>query len=432
MHFTSFRCPARFAMLLLAAGLATPAFSATTLEVGTCITGLTQFSTIQSAVNAAPAGAVIDVCPGSYPEQVSINKMLTLKGVADPSSNQDAAIIVSPAGGVVANAVSLSTGNPIAAQVLVISPATSVILSSLTVDGAGNDLPDCSVNLIGIYYQNASGSVTTSALRNQALAPALSGCQDGLGVFVQSGGAGTSTVTVQETSVHNYDKNGITGNELGTTLNAISNAVQGAGVVSPPGSAQNGIQIGFGAKGKATGNTVIDQVYGDITMASSVGVLLYDAAENSSIKVSSNNIHDTQTAVGIYTDSLDPTEYGDGVTVQSNTIFETLNFDAIDVCTNNNTIQGNTIANTTESGVHLDASCSGSGNNTGNGNSVSGNIMLESACAGILEDTGTGNTVGTNTFIDIPFTVVSGPCPNLPGAKSGKGTGRRTRFQPVR
>lgn len=432
MHFTRFQCLTRFAMLLLAVGFtAAPAFAATTVEVGTCLTGFVQFLNIQSAVNQSPAGTVIDVCPGIYPEQVSINKNLTLTGVADPSSNQDAAIVISPAGGVVANANSLTSGQPIAAQILVISPATAVNLTNLTVDGAGNNLPDCSVNLIGIYYQNASGSVTTSALRNQALAPALSGCQDGLGVFAQSGGGGASTVTVKQTSVHNYDKNGITGNGSNTTLNAISNAVQGAGVVSPPGSAQNGIQIGFGAKGKATGNTVLDQVYGDITIASSVGILLYDAAESSNIKVSSNNVHNTQTGIGIYTDSSDPNQYGDGVTVQSNTMFETLNFDAIDVCTNNNTIQGNTIANSAESAIHLDALCSGGTNNTGNSNTVSGNIMLESACAGILDDTGT-NTISGSIFVDIPLTILTGSCPASPGAKAGKRREKAARFQPFR
>lgn len=427
MRFTSLRFLTGFALLLAA-----PAFAATTVEVGSCLTGLVQFPAIQDAVNQSPAGTIIDVCPGIYPEQVSINKNLTIKGVADPNSNQDAAIIVSPSGGVVANASSLSSGQPIAAQILVTSPATSVTLSGLTVDGAGNNLPDCSVDLIGVYYQNASGSVTTFAVRNQALAPALNGCQSGLGVFVQSGGGGTSTVLVQDTSVHNYQKNGITGNEPGTTLNMVNNAVQGAGVVNPPGAAQNGIQIGFGAKGKATGNTVLDQLYGDINTAISVGVLLYDAAENSNIKVINNNIHNTQTAVGIYTDSSDPTQYGDGVTVQANDIFETLTYDAIDVCTNGNTIKGNTIANSAESAIHFDALCSGGGNNTGNSNTVSSNIMLESGCAGILQDPGTTNTVSGSVFVDIPYTTVNGSCPVTPGAKSRKGAAKATRYRPMR
>src|SRR5215469_12285712 len=38
------------------------------------------FRTIQSAVNAAPAGGTVVVCPGTYHEQVVISKPLSLKG----------------------------------------------------------------------------------------------------------------------------------------------------------------------------------------------------------------------------------------------------------------------------------------------------------------------------------------------------------------
>src|SRR2546421_486991 len=40
----------------------------------------TIYQTIQAAVNAAASGAVINVDPGSYAEQISINKPLTLRG----------------------------------------------------------------------------------------------------------------------------------------------------------------------------------------------------------------------------------------------------------------------------------------------------------------------------------------------------------------
>jgi hypothetical protein len=39
------------------------------------------FKTIQSAVNAAPSGATVVVCPGTYHEQVSITKPLWLRGI---------------------------------------------------------------------------------------------------------------------------------------------------------------------------------------------------------------------------------------------------------------------------------------------------------------------------------------------------------------
>src|ERR1700676_3465112 len=39
------------------------------------------FTSIQAAVNAATAGDRINVCPGSYREQVRVNKPLTIRGI---------------------------------------------------------------------------------------------------------------------------------------------------------------------------------------------------------------------------------------------------------------------------------------------------------------------------------------------------------------
>src|SRR5271170_7081923 len=98
---------------ILAAGLllaAAPMFAGT-LAVTTnpsCEPTYTHFTTIQAAVNAAPisANTTILVCPGTYPEQVSISgKKIVLKGVAYNGLN--AAIITPPVGGLVQNATSI-------------------------------------------------------------------------------------------------------------------------------------------------------------------------------------------------------------------------------------------------------------------------------------------------------------------------------------
>src|ERR1700730_8822616 len=47
-----------------------------------CITPSVHFTTIQAAVNAAPSGATIHICPGNYPEQVTISRAVTLHGVS--------------------------------------------------------------------------------------------------------------------------------------------------------------------------------------------------------------------------------------------------------------------------------------------------------------------------------------------------------------
>lgn len=71
----------RFALLAALAIFSAPSLVASTFYVGTCRIGA--FGTIQAAVSSpsVPAGSIIDVCPGTYPEQVVISKKLTLQGI---------------------------------------------------------------------------------------------------------------------------------------------------------------------------------------------------------------------------------------------------------------------------------------------------------------------------------------------------------------
>jgi hypothetical protein len=369
------------------------------VAVGSC-TSLNNYATIQQAVNGVPAGSTIKICPGTYHEQVVISEKLTLTGIQYVTG--DSVVILPPATGLVANAVDVDNSSlPIAAQILVQNTTGPVVISNLTVDGKGNSIGGCAPDLEGILFQNASGTVDHVAVRNETLGSGLGGCQSGQGIFVQTASGLTSAVTVENSSVHSYNKNGITGHDAGTTLTVTSNYVQGSGVVASGGAAQNGIELAFGAAGKVTGNTVIDNIYGDATVAASTDILLYDAAENGGITVSLNVLGNSQIPIAIYTDTPG---VGDGVSVTSNKIFGTAAYDAIDVCTNGNTIKTNTIFDSAESGVHFDASCGSTGNN----NIASGNTFVESFCAGVLADPGTsGNTNASEIYYAVPFTITS-------------------------
>src|ERR1700691_1533957 len=166
MHPTRSFMPSCLALVVLI-GLSGQAFSST-VAVGpsSCMPSLVHFATIQMAVNAVPAASTIDICPGDYPEQVVIKKKLTLKGVV--TGTQDAAVILSPAAGVVQNTTDVDTGLPIAAQLLVQDTAGPVLISNLTVDGTGNGITNsCGLDLQGILFQSASGTVDHVAVRNQ-------------------------------------------------------------------------------------------------------------------------------------------------------------------------------------------------------------------------------------------------------------------------
>jgi len=381
---------------------------AETVQVGTCksFPANDTFTTIQAAVNAEAAGTTILVCPGVYPEQVTINKSLTIRGVR--SGTLDAAIITAPAGGIVANTTSLATGNPIAAQVLV-TGATDVDISNLTIDGANNNIHACSPDLIGLYYQNASGTVRHVLVVNQALGAADNGCQSGLGIFAQSGSGGKSRLSVEDSHVQNYQKNGITGNEVGTTIHIVRNTVVGQG--STMGAAENSIQIGFGAGGKITGNTVMDDIWAPDTISDSgdaaAGILVFASAN---VEISENTVGNTQFGIAVVSD---PT-FGsaDGGTITENRVTATHIFDGIDLCSNSNKVHGNTINGSGESGIHVDSSCGAVAGNKVNDNTING------ACTGILVGTSAGsNNIDDNDFFNVGHTVLTGDvCPAPPVA----------------
>ena len=383
--------------------------------VGTCKSGV-QFATIGAAITASPAGTVVQVCPGLYPEQVVVNKALTLKGIT--SGNQGAAIITAPPGGIVQNANSLASGNPIAAQVLVQSGAGAVTITDITVDGNNNGI-NCSPDLMGIYYQNSSGTITRSAVLNEVMTSGT-GCQGGLGIFVQSGGSGTSNVSITNNHVSNYQKNGITGNEVGTNVTISGNTVIGEGPTN--GAAENSVQIGFGATGSITSNTVGSDVWGPDNFGdpgdAAAGLLVYDSAN---ITISLNNVSETQFGIAVVTDGSFPADHA---TVTNNTVSATHIFDGIDLCGNNHMVTGNKVNGSDEAAIHIDGSCGGSTGSTVKSNTIN------SACAGVLIGASSSVVASSpNTYYNT-ITLVqnngSDACTPPPGVKSQtKGAGRQ-------
>jgi parallel beta-helix repeat protein len=399
--------------LVILLGLGGQAF-ATTVTVGLCPVPGTHYTSIQLAVNAVSSGSTVKVCPGNYPEQVSIiNKNLTLIGI--PSGTSDAAVVVVPGGVLVTNGVTDIFGFPTAAQIFVQNAA--VTISHLTVDGANDGITDCSVDPIGIYYQNASGTITGNAVRNVLLPPGLQGCQTGLAINVESN-TGAVPVTISNNSVRNYDKNGITvsGPDNGTpgpSAKVSGNTVIGLGATTV--TAQNGIQIGYGATGSVTGNNVADDIYINppncAVCYGASGILIYGSA---GVTVSGNTVESTQYGIVPVTESAGKT--ANGTTITSNHIGGTQLFDAIDLCSDSNTAKTNVIYGSSQDGIHLDDTCPPS---TGSNNTVQSNTINE-ACAGILTGSGTGNTTTPNSFLNVTNTTLAGDsCTPLDGP-SGK------------
>jgi TusA-related sulfurtransferase len=337
-----------------------------------------QYMTIQSAVDKANPGDVIRVCADTYPEQVTINKSLTLRA--------DNGVIVMPSN-VTQNATDVSDGTSIAALILV-EGAQDVNLSGFIIDGSSNGITECSPRLVGIIYQNASGSVQHNAVRHMILSPSstLDGCQSGNGIEVQTASGMSSNVTISENSVWDYQKNGITANDEGSQAEIDGNVVSGVGPTT--GAASNGIQIGFGASGSVTRNTVTDNVWSPcvsptVCAFNATGILI---VQSNDISLSNNSLATNQ--VGVYID-------GNNSTVTSNAISNSVTLIGLAIVGNDNTAARNTIVHSDQAGVYIE----------GNTNSATDNQITD-AGIGILKVSGsTGNTITGNRFYATQITI---------------------------
>jgi hypothetical protein len=124
-------------------------------------TGLPRYKTISDAVNSVPPYSTVEVCPNTYPEQVTIAQPLTLKGITSGNAGQ-AVIAVPPSGlTVVSDGYGLFS---VAHQVHV--TAGQVNISDITVDGTGYSV-GIGTWLTGVFYDSgSSGKVNEITVRN--------------------------------------------------------------------------------------------------------------------------------------------------------------------------------------------------------------------------------------------------------------------------
>jgi hypothetical protein len=257
------------------------------------------YNTVQSAVNAAEsfesthreAVPAIDICPGTYSEQVTILDSLTLTR-APVASDLGPVTIELPAAVGDNQGAGLSATNCQAddgatgtqkpqsvIEICAAGPAganttgVQVTASDLTVEG---NWPNsvCYDSLYGILVGGgASLSLSDSTVERIGAYP-LNGCQGGVGI--QVGYSPTSQIghaKLTNDTVETYQKNGITIDGSGSTADITDVVVAGAGAT--PSIAQNGIQVSFGATASVTHSTITGNNYTGSGNASSTGILLY-------------------------------------------------------------------------------------------------------------------------------------------------------------
>jgi hypothetical protein len=268
------------------------------------------YSTIQSAINAVASGTVIHICSGTYTEQLTITKSLSLTAVGSVTVKLPASPVNSTTS--CDNAIGAVSQQP--QDAVSICGAGTVSITGITVSAfwpAGF----CYDSLYGIFVGQGSNLVSNKLAVDGAGVPvgdSAVGCQGGVAIQVGSARPTpneAATATLKNTTVSNYQKNGINATGTGVSVTVDKATVTGRG---PVGTAENGIEVAFGAKGTITGATVSNNqcvlagVCGPngLNNTQASGVLLYGAAPGTVITKSSISNND----MGVYYGSSAATE----------------------------------------------------------------------------------------------------------------------------
>jgi parallel beta-helix repeat protein len=240
--------------LALAFGTQPLSAASVTYIVGTCKSG-TQFSTIQSALDASPAPNTVEVCPGQYNEQITITKPVTLEGISQ--GNEAQVRIYTPGGGLKVNA-SVYTGDtvltPAAAQIYVKNAGGSVNLANLNVNGIANGQSGSGAFVIGILYDETPGTINHVIAFNQDGLNTV-----GFGIFLE-GGSSDPSVTVENCSLYDFSQAAIFA--IGTTDTPNLKAVIENNFVSSASQSTYDIVVEEATNATVSGNVVSGGLYG--------------------------------------------------------------------------------------------------------------------------------------------------------------------------
>ena len=250
-----------------------------------------RYSTVQSAVTAAENRETarplvvprIELCPGTYQEQVTITKSLAITHA--PRSGR--VLIELPATPALSttNCQAKATSAQVPQSVVEVCAAAaggtntngvSVSISGIAVQG---DWPAdvCNDNLYGVLVEGGAALTLAKTTVKDIGADPLTqagGCQGGVGV--EAGYSNTRQVghaTLTRDTIKGYQKNGVVADGSGSTGFIVDSTVTGAGAT--PYIAQNGIQISTGATGVVFASVVSGNNYTGKGEASSAGILVY-------------------------------------------------------------------------------------------------------------------------------------------------------------
>lgn len=339
----------------------------TTLTVGTG----EEYSTIQSAVNAASSGDTIDVYSGTYNEQVVLPE--NLSGVTLEAAKGATVYVEPPTGGMTSTGAIIEDdgGNNDTIQGFnVMGPGTTTgaLLYGILVDGGATGVNVLNNNISNIGDDNFSGFNTTN--------PQSTGTpgDTGRGIALTDGSA-----TISGNIISSYQKAGIlVGLAPGVTgsptwmQNALveNNTITGVGPNSQV--SQYGIEfVGLRATGTAQDNRVSANEFSPNGNAS--GILVYNAGQ---VSVISNIVYSNDTDIvidGGQDSNGNPLGGSDYAIVASNQLFSATYYDGLDLVdgVSKVTVQWNYIYNNAVDGIYIDPASGG--------NTIENNLIVDNA-----------------------------------------------------
>jgi hypothetical protein len=189
-------------------------------------------------------------------------------------------------------------------------------------------------NYFGVVVNGDVGAVsvnvTGSTVHDIGETP-LNGSQHGTAIYYRALGSGSASGTISGNTVTHYQKNGITMNG-NVSAGITKNTVTGEGPVDY--TAQNGIQVGYGAKATVTGNAVSRNAYTGTNLASSGGILVVGGecfgpglAYTVGLDISKNTL--TNNDVGVWLFNADANCSTPTTKTNNNVKFNTISNDAV-------------------------------------------------------------------------------------------------------
>jgi len=373
---TSVRAPLITTLAVLF--LASAAFTQT-VAVGACLPHLKSYSTISQAVGSVSAGSTILICPGTYPEQVTIAQPLTLRGVQDGNASNPTVTV--PSGGLTKSVIAPTNGVAMFFQILVQGTESGLVnISNLAVNGSSSANSNLNGWIEGIYYQNSSGTISSVATYGQR------GNGYGFGIFLEGTTSPAKTVSVTDSSIHDFDSEGVRTNGSGVppslTVKITSNAV-----ISASSFSGNPVYGGVDLQG-AAGSILYNRV---ITHPAPAGISAgVGIAIPSNSTITGNTVENF--TVGIWS-------LGTHNAIESNQV--SLAGSAVIISASNNLVENNSLFTNLKGGAGISFNC------TGTGNTVIHNFVND-AYWGIVDIHGS-NTITPNSFSNVR-NVISGPC----------------------